>query len=469
MSPDFKVLFTHGYFIEEDEKEQKIMKPYPPLGILYLSAWLEQNNIHNDVHDTTFSNFTKTENFIKSNDYDVIAIYTNLMTKLNVLKFVKFIKEHKPNCTVVLGGPDVTYNVFNYLNAGADVIVIGEGEQTMLEIVQACQQGVTKEFAHINGLAYKQDDGSIIKTDPRMRIKEINDIPYPNRKKIDMAAYLKVWKDNHGKSAMTMSTQRGCPYTCKWCSTAVYGQSYRRRSPQIVAEEMAAIKKEFNPDTIWFVDDVFTVSHKWLEAFAKEVNDRDARIPFECITRADRMNEDVIQWLKEAGCFRIWIGAESGSQKIIDLMDRRVEVGQVRKMIQETRKNGIETGTFIMLGYPGETQEDIIETVNHLKESNPDHFTITIAYPIKGTGLFAEVEDLQNKNLDWEKSTDRDRDFKREYSRNYYENAVSYVTNEVKWYQSKINQTSNGTSRYKYFIKSKVNRGIMELRRIFNT
>jgi len=460
MSTDFKILFTHGYFIEEDEKEQKIMKPYPPLGILYLSAWLEKNNIPNDVHDTTFSNYTKTESFILSSDYDVIAIYTNLMTKLNVIKFVKFIKENKPNCTIVLGGPDVTYNVFNYLNIGTDVIVIGEGEQTMLEIAQACQQGVKKEFAHINGVAYKQEDGSIIKTDARIRIKEIDEIPYPNRSKINIDAYLKVWKDNHGKSAMTMSTQRGCPYTCKWCSTAVYGQSYRRRSPEIVAEEMAAIKKDFNPDTIWFVDDVFTVSHKWLEAFAKEVNLRNARIPFECITRADRMNEDVIQWLKEAGCFRIWIGAESGSQKVIDLMDRRVEVEQVRKMIQQSRKKGIETGTFIMLGYPGETQEDIIETVNHLKQSNPDHFTITIAYPIKGTGLYAEVEDLQNKKLDWEESTDRDRDFERKYSRNYYENAVGYVTNEVRWFQSNNN--------LKYFIKSKIHRSMMEIRRLLN-
>ena len=468
MSADFKVLFTHGYFIEEDEKEQKIMKPYPPLGILYLSAWLDQHNIDNDVHDTTFSNYKKTEAFITNNDYDVIAIYTNLMTKLNVIKFVKFIKKHKPECTIVLGGPDVTYNVFNYLKVGADVIVIGEGEQTMLEIVQACQQGIKKEFAHINGLAYKQEDGNIIKTNARMRIKEINEIPYPNRSKINIGAYLKVWKDNHGKSAMTMSTQRGCPYTCKWCSTAVYGQSYRRRSPQIVAEEMASIKKEYNPDTIWFVDDVFTVSHKWLEAFANEVNKQDAKIPFECITRADRMNEDVIQWLKDAGCFRIWIGAESGSQKVIDLMDRRVEVGQVRKMIQETRKKGIETGTFIMLGYPGETQEDIIETVNHLKESNPDHFTITIAYPIKGTSMYAEVEDLQNKKLDWEASTDRDRDFQRKYSRNYYENAVGFVTNEVKWYQSKTNSKTSEANRYKYYVKSKAHRCLMEMRRIFN-
>jgi len=468
MSNDFKILFTHGYFIEEDEKEQTIMKPYPPLGILYLSAWLDKHDVSNDVHDTTFSNFPKTKDFIKNSHYDLIAIYTNLMTKLNVIQLVKFIKHNSPDCTIVLGGPDVTHNVEDYLKTGADIIVIGEGEQTMLDIATSCIQGVNKEFAHINGLAYKQTDGSIVQTDPRSRIRPIDSLPYPNREKINMRAYMDVWKQHHGKSAMTMSTQRGCPYTCKWCSTAVYGQSYRRRSPSIVAAEMASIKEEYNPDSIWFVDDVFTVSHKWIEQLAKEIKLQDSKIPFECITRADRMNEDVIHWLKEAGCFRIWIGAESGSQKVIDLMDRRVEVGQVREMIKATRKNGIEAGTFIMLGYPGETQEDIIETVNHLKESNPDYFTITIAYPIKGTGMYEEVEAIQTKTLDWELSTDRDRDFKRSYSRNYYEHAVGYVTNEVKWYQAKLNSVKKNDGYYKYFVKSKIFRMRMAISKLLS-
>ena len=146
------------------------------------------------------------------------------------------------------------------------------------------------------------------------------------------------------------------------------------------------------------MDDVFTISHKWLTAFRDALVQHKVLIPYECITRADRMNEEVIRILKETGCFRVWIGAESGSQKVIDLMDRRVDVNQVRSMIQLTKQHGIEAGTFIMLGYPGETEEDIEETIQHLKESDPDLFTITVAYPIKGTELYQEVEAHANHN-----------------------------------------------------------------------
>jgi len=269
-----------------------------------------------------------------------------------------------------------------------------------------------------------------------------------------MSKYLETWKTHHGQSAMTVSTQRGCPYTCKWCSTAVYGQSYRRRSPKLVAQELRHIKDTYNPDTIWFVDDVFTVSHKWLEAFVKEVKDQDAVIPFECITRADRMNEDVVSWLKEAGAFRIWIGAESGSQKVIDLMDRRVDINKVRDMIHLAKDNGMQAGTFIMLGYPGETEEDIMATANHLKDCDPDEFTITVAYPIKGTSLYQEVEALQTKELDWQKTTDRDRDFKRTYPRKYYEYAVRWVDNEVRWHQAYLNKRILNQSSLKYILKA---------------
>ena len=260
----------------------------------------------------------------------------------------------------------------------------------------------------------------------------------PNRKAIDLQKYLDVWEQHHGKSAINVSTQRGCPYTCKWCSTAVYGQSYRRRSPEVVVEELKHLRDTYNPGSIWFVDDVFTVSHKWLAAFAEELKKQDVLIPFECITRAERMNDEVLDLLKESGCFRVWIGAESGSQKIIDAMDRRVDVNTVRNMIRQTRARGIEAGTFIMLGYPGETEEDINETIHHLKTANPDQFTITISYPIKGTSLYEEIEADLTVVPDWEHSTDRDLDFKRTYPRRFYEFAVRRVYNEVFFHKKRL-------------------------------
>ena len=423
------ILFTHAYYLSDDPKEQKIMKPYPPLGLLYVSGYLKSKNISNDVFDTTFSNQTTQLEFILEKKPKVICIYTNLMTKIEVIKLMKILKTETYNFPkIVLGGPDVTYNVENYLKAGADFLVIGEGEETTFELYQAIINN--SDIHQINGIAFLENN-QVIQTDARTKFKELNELPLPNREAISMQKYLETWKNNHGKSSMTISTQRGCPYTCKWCSTAVYGQSYRRRPAHLVVEEMKMLKEKYNPDAIWFVDDVFTVSHKWLTEFHSEIIKQNAIIPFECITRAERLNDEILQLLKEIGCFRIWIGAESGSQKIIDLMDRRVDINHVKKMIQDTNAIGIETGTFVMVGYPEETIEDINKTITYLKEAQPTLYTITIAYPIKGTSLYNEIEDKITIQPEWESSTDREIDFERTYSRKFYKYAVSKVVNEV--------------------------------------
>lgn len=429
------------------------MRPYPPLGMLYVSAWLSQHGLENEVFDTTFSTFDKLKVRLIKQPPDFICIYVNLMTKLNVLRIIQFCQLELPQTTIILGGPEVRSHAANFLSAGAHYIVIGEGEQTCLELIACLMEG--KELMHVSGLIYMTPEGNMHKTGEREKLKDLDKLPMPARNKIDLQLYLNAWKEAHGMNAVSVNTMRGCPYTCKWCSRAVYGQSYRRRSPEHVVEELKHIKLTYKPDSLWFVDDVFTVSHKWLQGFAEQVNQQDAVIPYECITRADRMNEEVIMLLKKSGCFRVWIGAESGSQKVIDLMDRRVEVEQVRDMIQLSRKHGLETGTFIMLGYPGETEADIHETVKHLKVAQPDLFTITIAYPIKGTELYAEVEERFTKQLDWSTHTDRDIDFKRNFSRPYYDYAVRYVVNEVEWSRKK------GITALKHKVKSVMAKGGM--------
>ncbi len=449
------LLFTHAYYLSADVKEQKIMKPYPPLGLLYVSAYLKSKNIPNDVFDTTFSSQQEQLNFILEKQPKVICIYTNLMTKIEVVKLVKILKTEKYNYPkIVLGGPDVTYNIENYLKAGADFLVIGEGEETTFELYQAIiNQTNLKE---VDGIAFLENN-QVIETKSRTKFKELDQLPLPNRDAISMQKYLDTWKNNHGQSSMTISTQRGCPYTCKWCSTAVYGQSYRRRPAHLVASEMKMLKEKYNPDAIWFVDDVFTVSHKWLLDFRSEVKKQNAIISFECITRAERLNDEILELLKEIGCFRIWIGAESGSQKIIDLMDRRVDINHVKTMIQKTNAIGIETGTFVMVGYPEETQKDIEQTIQYLKEANPTHYTITIAYPIKGTSLYNEIEDKITHRPNWETSTDREIDFKRTYPRRFYDYAVSKVVNEVESSRKK------GFDSIKHKTKALLANGIMIL------
>lgn len=425
------IVLTHGYFLEEDEKEKSIMRPYAPLGLLYISSYLEKNGYNNDVFDSTFQNFEKLKQYLVSNKPKIIAIYVNLMTKINVVKLIRFIKQESDlvNSKIILGGPEVTHHAENFLTIGADFIIVGEGEVTTLELIKNIEIN-QEDYKHIDGLIFKKGYDLII-TKERALLKDISELPMPNRNKINMHQYIDAWRKHHGFGMISISSMRGCPYTCKWCSRAVYGGTYRRRKPEQVAEEMLLLKHAYNPDMIWFVDDVFTIHHKWLREFASAVKTLNAFIPYEIISRADRLNEEVILTLKESGCKRIWIGAESGSQKIIDAMDRRVSVIETQKMIQLAKKHGIEAGTFIMLGYPGETKEDIKQTINHLITSNPTYYTITVAYPIKGTPLFNEVKNNFISNPAWETSTDREIDFKRVHSKQYYTYAIKWVVSAV--------------------------------------
>ncbi|MEO5570401.1 MAG: radical SAM protein [Bacteroidia bacterium] len=436
-----KILLTHGYFLEEDAKEKEIMRPYVPLGILYISSFLEKHGFENNVFDSTFSSFEKLKTSLVQTPPAIIGIYTNLVTKLNVLKIIRFIKETKElkKTKIILGGPEVTNHAENFLNYGAHIIVIGEGEETMLELVHHFSKQNNEPIDNVNGIAFKNNNNELIYTPERIKIKNIDELPFPGRAKVNLQLYFDAWKNKHGESAVSVSTMRGCPYTCKWCSRAVYGQSYRRRSASVVADELEWIQKNYSVDTVWFVDDVFTISHKWMKEFADEIEKRNLHLKYECITRADRMNEEIIQLLKKSGCFRVWIGAESGSQKVIDAMDRRVKVEQVSEMIQLAKTYEIQSGTFIMVGYPGETEKDIEETIAHLKKSDPDVFTITVAYPIKGTPLYNEVEPDFIKQLPWEHSTDRQLDFKRTYSRKYYDYAVRWIYNEMEVHKHRNN------------------------------
>ncbi len=439
-----KIILTHGYFLSEDPKEQFIMRPYPPLGILYISAYLEQNNFPNDVYDSTFSTLEQLKEYLLKERPDLIGIYTNLMTKLNVLKIIQFIKSSRSlkHTKIILGGPEVRNHKEKFLHYGADIIVFGEGEETMLEIVTAYSQQANPDLYNLAGTAFKDANDNVITNAERVLIRDINQLPFADRSKINLQQYFDAWKKRHGISMVNVSTMRGCPYSCKWCSRAVYGSSYRRRNPQLVVDEIQWLQKNYQFDKIWFVDDVFTINHRWLREFANEIEQRKLIISYEIITRSDRLNEEAVQLLKQSGCFRVWIGAESGSQKVIDAMDRRVKVEQVRSMIQLVKSYGMEAGTFIMLGYPGEDEKDIKETLLHLKHSDPDHFTITVAYPIKGTPLYTEVENVFIKDLPWETTTDRDIDFKRTYSRRYYDHAITWIHSEMSYY--KANKNASG-------------------------
>jgi anaerobic magnesium-protoporphyrin IX monomethyl ester cyclase len=424
------ILLTHGYFLSEDEKERQIMKPYPPLGLLYLSAYLKAQGHGVEVYDSTFGTAEELIRKLHAAPGGTVGIYTNLITRGSVLRIIRAARE--ADSTVILGGPESANYSSEYLNAGADVVVIGEGETTLAELLIALQGRSPRELHGVRGIVFKDDSGQVIRTAERPKIPDLDTLPLPDREAIDHRKYLEVWRQHHGAGSINLITARGCPYRCTWCSHAVYGYSHRRRSPDKVADEVAWIVEHYDPDQLWYADDVFTISHPWLQRYTQELQSRGLHLPFETITRADRLqSEAAAAALRELGCYRIWIGSESGSQRILDAMERGVSVEQVRRAVRLAQQQGIRVGMFLMWGYEGEEIEDIAATVEHVKESNPDIFFTTVSYPIKGTPYFDTVKDRVSLPIAWAEASDRDYCIGGRHGKDYYRLADVWLRNEV--------------------------------------
>jgi len=440
------VLLTHGYFLAQDEKEREIMKPYPPLGLLSISAYLKRAGFAVEIYDSTFGAKPALAQRIEHGPA-VVGIYTNLMTRRNVLEIIAMARSH--DRTVVLGGPESASYAAEYLAAGANIVVIGEGEAALAELLPLLAKSRTPSLHDVRGIVFLDADGRLVTTPPRERLPDLDALPFPDREAIDLSRYLDAWRTHHGASSVNLITARGCPYRCTWCSHGVYGYSHRRRSPANVAEEVATIVERYNPDQLWYADDVFTISHPWLHAYSAELRRRGLHRPFETITRADRLQtDDSARVLRELGCYRIWIGSESGSQRVLDAMKRGVSVEQVRRAVELAHKYGIQVGMFLMWGYEGEELEDIAATVEHVKRTNPDVFFTTVSYPIKGTPYFERVRDRVEAPFAWSEGTDRDYVIRGRRDKRYYKLADQWLRNEVQAFRTQASDPSAARSLY---------------------
>jgi len=421
-----RLLLTHGYFLAEDPKERQIMKPYAPLGILCLSAHLRAQGFEPEVYDSTFGAFAELSTILETTPAGVIGIYGNLMTRANVLRITETAKA--AGWIVMLGGPEPANYAAEFLAAGADLIVAGEGENSLAQLMRTDFDRTA--WPGIPGLIFSTENGIVNTGSPEL-IPDLNALPWPDRERVDVPRYLKTWRDHHGKSSISVITARGCPYHCNWCSHSVYGHSHRRRSPASVAAEVEWLLNRYEPDMLWIADDVFTIHHGWLAEYAGEMKRRGIDIPFECITRADRINENAADLLTELHCQRVWIGSESGSQRILDAMQRGVKLAQVHDAVALCKARGIETGMFLMWGYDGEEIGDIEATVNHVKQCRPDVFLTTISYPIKGTPYFQKVADRVVPKAEWRDTTDREFQIRGRHSRDFYRHADDLLRSEM--------------------------------------
>lgn len=430
-----ELLLTHGYFLYEDPKELQIMKPYVPLGILYICSHLRWRGYDVEVFDTTFSSREQFFAFLETTPPALLGVYSNLMTRQAVLEILRTAK--RAGWQTVVGGPEPGAYIDEYLAAGADVVVIGEGEVTLEELLAARRAGWRGSSAsestleRVDGIAFRKADRSIYRTSNRAQIPDIDSQPWPAREAVDLKRYVHTWRQHHGMGSVSLLTARGCPYSCRWCSHEVFGKTHRRRKPASVVDELEWLLVRYQPDMAWIADDVFTIHHGWLEQYAAEMKRRRLKLPFECISRADRLNARVMDTLAELGCFRLWIGSESGSQRILDAMQRGVAVEEVQTAVSLAKSRGIKAGMFLMWGYEGEEIEDIEATVEHVKRSDPDVFLTTVSYPIKGTPYFQEVASRLVTLKPWSEGSDRDYRILGRHSRRFYQFADQLLRSEV--------------------------------------
>ena len=434
-------LLTHGYFLFEDPKERTIMKPYAPLGILYLCSHLRKKGFDVDVFDSTFSSREELFSLLRQEKPSVLGIYANLMTRGNVTEILTVARE--AGWITVVGGPEPGAYSQEYLQSGANFVVSGEGELTMEELLLALRAG-DKNFSQIAGLSFLDSDGNFHQNPPRSQIQDLDLQPWPARDAINIRRYVETWKTHHGSGSINFITARGCPFRCNWCSHQVYGQTHRRRNPIKVVDEVEWLLNEYTPDMVWVSDDVFTINHAWLRDYAAEMRRRHIRIPFECISRADRLSPEMMDLLAELGCFRMWIGSESGSQRILDAMDRGVKIEQVHKAVEMCRERGIQSGMFLMWGYEGEDLEDIEATVNHVRTSKPDIFFTTVSYPIKGTPYYNRIAQKLIQIGPWDRTSDRELKIRGRHSRTFYGHADRLLRDEVALARA-LEKTSVGT------------------------
>lgn len=437
------IVLTHGYFLEEDAHERKHMKPYPPLGLLYLSAFLKRAGFAPIVVDTTFADRAALWACLEARMAPVLGIYTNLLTRAAVLEIVA--RARQAGWTIVLGGPEAANHVDAYLAHGADVVVIGEGELTLAALLPAIAAGGAHRLHAVAGIAFRDEVGTVVRTPARPSMRNLDALPWPDREAVDLHLYLDCWHTHHGLASLNLITARGCPYTCRWCSHAVFGFGHARRSPDAVADEVAWIHARYGPDRLWYADDVFSINHRWLGSFAATMRARGLAIPFECITRADRVDAEIAEILQRLGCERVWLGSESGSQRVLDAMSRGVTVDQVRASTRLLQAAGIQVGMFLMWGYEVEGHDDVAATIAHVKRTLPDVFLTTVAYPIAGTPYHADVGDRLVAPADWASATDRDHRVRGRRSRRYYGFATDRLRHEVALHRLRQAGLSPGT------------------------
>jgi anaerobic magnesium-protoporphyrin IX monomethyl ester cyclase len=423
------ILLAHSYFLRDDAKQLARMKPYPPLATLMAAAVLRDRGHEVTLFDAMLADgIDDFRAMLAATDPGVVAIVEdsfNYITKMCTVRLreatIEMIAAARArDCRVLVNGSDATDHPGRYLDAGADAVVLGEGEATLAEVATVLRADPRASLIDVAGLALHDEEGALTITAPRAGARDLDALPLPAWDLVDAEAYRTAWRSAHGRLSWNMVTSRGCPYGCNWCAKPVFGRRYAQRSPASVAEEMHRLKREIGPDHVWFADDIFGLTARWVGEFAGELRARDASIPFMIQCRADLVTPPVARALAQAGCEEVWMGVESGSQRILDAMDKGTTVEEVRAATRALKSHGIRACWFLQLGYPGEQWDDLLATRDLVREGRPDDVGVSVAYPLPGTKFHAAVQQQLGARHNWEETGDLAMLFRGTYTTAFY-------------------------------------------------
>ena len=424
------ILFANTYFLKHDPKEYANMNLYAPLGTLYAAAYMQSRGYSAALFDTMLADSEEDlAESLKIHKPEFMVIYDdtfNYLTKMCLtrmreaaFRMGEIAKES--GCTVIVSGSDSRDHLEKYFRHKVDYAICGEGEITLGELVDFLKiRGDKKELKNIDGLAFLSS-GNLTRTAPRKVLKDLDSLPLPAWDLVDIPRYKELWLKHHGYFSMNLVTTRGCPFHCNWCAKPVYGQVYNTHSPGYIARHLKLLKKKYAPGHIWFCDDIFGLKPGWVTKFDEVVNKENVKIPFKCLSRADLLlKEDNISHLAGAGCESVWMGAESGSQKILDAMDKGTAVEEIYESTHLLKKHGIRACFFLQFGYTGETMTEINKTIKMVNDLMPDDIGISVSYPLPGTKFYDRVVSGMKTKQNWELSDDFEMMFDGEYTTAFY-------------------------------------------------
>jgi anaerobic magnesium-protoporphyrin IX monomethyl ester cyclase len=425
------VLIGQTYFLRFDQKLWEAMQPYPPLGSLYAASFLREQGYDVGFFDAMLASSEDEWASALDREKPLYAVLYednfNYLSKMCLLRmrqaaFRMIGMAKRRGCAVIVCGSDATDHAAEFIEQGADFVLLGEGEETLQELMSSLSARQPDALESILGLAFADRDTGEVRQNPRRPdIRDLDSLPFPAWDLVDIAQYRDIWEKRHGFYSMNMVTTRGCPYHCNWCAKPIWGQRYNSRSPENVVAELAWLKQTYKPDHIWFADDIMGLKPHWVDRFADLVEQQNARLPFKSLHRADLLlRGNTIEALKRAGARTIWIGAESGSQKILDAMDKGTTVKQIRDATKRMQAAGIEVGFFIQFGYPGENREDIEKTLQMIRECNPDDVGASVSYPLPGTKFYEAVREQLGVKQNWLDSADLAMMYQGTFSTDFY-------------------------------------------------